>query len=345
MEQMMIVSMKVPVIEIRPCSAGHFVLAAAAAIGAEPRPDSLEKTPRATPFCMAIMTVEPAKPPAAAAPVKASLMIMDEPTTALTQREVDNLIRVINGLRASGVAVLFVSHKLDECYAIGGQVIILRDGEKVAQGPIADYTKSQLMQLMTGKHLDGRRYRTGAATGEVVLQAKHLGASGAFENVSFELRRGEILGLTGLLDSGRNELALALAGVSPADSGELFIDNEAQHFKTPADAIAKGIGYVPEDRLSEGLFLDKPIRDNVVTAVLASFRGYDTLGETTVVFTAGAGLIALLLRVYSGRSADAISECVRSVERTGASGADKARLLAECHGGDVKPERYYRQQR
>ena len=204
---------------------------------------------------------------------KARMVIMDEPTTALTQREVDNLIHVINGLRASGVAVLFVSHKLDECYAIGGQVIILRDGEKVAQGPIVDYTKAELMQLMTGKQLDGRRYRTGTATGEIVLKAQHLGATGGFEDVSFELRRGEILGLTGLLDSGRNELALALAGVSPADRGELFIDNEAQHFKTPADAIAKGIGYVPEDRLSEGLFLDKPIRDNVVTAVLNRLRG------------------------------------------------------------------------
>jgi simple sugar transport system ATP-binding protein len=204
---------------------------------------------------------------------KARMVIMDEPTTALTQREVDNLIRVINGLRASGVAVLFVSHKLDECYAIGGQVIILRDGEKVAQGPITDYTKAQLMQLMTGKQLDGRRYRTGTATGEIVLKAQHLGATGGFEDVSFELRRGEILGLTGLLDSGRNELALALAGVSPADQGELLIDNEAQNFKTPADAIAKGIGYVPEDRLSEGLFLDKPIRDNVVTAVLNRLRG------------------------------------------------------------------------
>ena len=204
---------------------------------------------------------------------KARMVIMDEPTTALTQREVDNLIRVINGLRASGVAVLFVSHKLDECYAIGGQVIILRDGEKVAQGPIANYTKAELMQLMTGKQLDGRRYRTGTATGEIVLKAQHLGATGGFEDVSFELRRGEILGLTGLLDSGRNELALALAGVSPADRGELFIDNEAQHFRTPADAIAKGIGYVPEDRLSEGLFLDKPIRDNVVTAVLNRLRG------------------------------------------------------------------------
>ena len=204
---------------------------------------------------------------------RARMVIMDEPTTALTQREVDNLIRVINGLRASGVAVLFVSHKLDECYAIGGQVIVLRDGEKVAQGPIADYSKTQLMQLMTGKQLDGRRYRSGAPTQETVLQAKNLGASGAFSDVSFELRRGEILGFTGLLDSGRNELALALAGVAPADRGELRLNNEAQHFKTPADAIGKGIGYVPEDRLSEGLFLDKPIRDNVVTAVLDRLLG------------------------------------------------------------------------
>lgn len=204
---------------------------------------------------------------------RARMVIMDEPTTALTQREVDNLIRVINGLRASGVAVLFVSHKLDECYAIGGQVIVLRDGEKVAQGPIVDYTKTQLMQLMTGKQLDGRRYRTGTPTGETVLQANELGASGAFAGVSFELRRGEILGFTGLLDSGRNELALALAGVAPADSGELRLDNEQKRFSTPADAIRKGIGYVPEDRLSEGLFLDKPIRDNVVTAVLERLLG------------------------------------------------------------------------
>lgn len=204
---------------------------------------------------------------------KARMVIMDEPTTALTQREVDNLIHVIDGLRASGVAVLFVSHKLDECYAIGGQVIVLRDGEKVAQGPISDYTKAQLMQLMTGKHLDGRRYRTGAPVGDVVLQVKKLAAAGAFADVSFELRRGEILGLTGLLDSGRNEVALALAGVSPADHGELSIDGEPRHFRTPAEAIARGIGYVPEDRLSEGLFLDKPIRDNVVTAVLDRLLG------------------------------------------------------------------------
>lgn len=212
---------------------------------------------------------------------KARMVIMDEPTTALTQREVDNLIGVINGLRAAGVAVLFVSHKLDECYAIGGQVIVMRDGEKVAQGPITDYTKPQLMHLMTGKQLDGRRYRTAYPAEETVLKVKNLCSERAFSNVSFELRRGEILGLTGLLDSGRNEIALALAGVAPADHGEIILDDEIQHFRTPADAIAKGIGYVPEDRLSEGLFLDKPIRDNVVTAVLDRLLGRFGLLDAT----------------------------------------------------------------
>lgn len=199
---------------------------------------------------------------------QARLVIMDEPTTALTQREVDNLIRVVEGLRASGVAVLFVSHKLDECYAIGGQVIVLRDGEKVAQGPIADYTKVELVQLMTGKVLDGRRYRTEQPGEARVLRVEGLSREGAFSNVSFTLRRGEILGVTGLLDSGRNELALALAGVAPADGGELYLDEQRLYLKNPANAIAKGIGYVPEDRLSEGLFLDKSIRDNVLTGVL-----------------------------------------------------------------------------
>lgn len=204
---------------------------------------------------------------------RARLVIMDEPTTALTQREVDRLISVINELRATGVTVLFVSHKLDECYAIGGQVIILRDGENVAQGPIAGYKKNQLMQLMTGKKLDGQRYRSARPSDEIALRAVDLGRHGAFSNVSFVLKRGEILGFTGLLDSGRNELALALAGVAPADQGVLSIADKAQRFKTPADAIAQGIGYVPEDRLSEGLFLDKPVRDNVITAVLNRLRG------------------------------------------------------------------------
>ena len=203
----------------------------------------------------------------------AKLVIMEEPTTSLTQKEVDALIQVINGLRANGVAVLFVSHKLDECIAIGGQAIVFRDGAKVAQAPIQDFSKAELGHLMTGKQLSQARYRVDAQCHQELLKVQDLTRNGFFEQVSFAVRQGEILGITGLLDSGRNELALALAGVEAADAGIIMLDARPLVLKTPADAIAHGIGYVPEDRISEGLFLGKSIRDNIVTTVLRKMQG------------------------------------------------------------------------
>lgn len=209
---------------------------------------------------------------ARAVATSARMVIMDEPTTSLTQKEVDNLISVIEGLRAQGVAVLFVSHKLDECYAIGGQAIVFRDGSKVTQGPIANYTKAELAHAMTGKNLDGGRYRQRSHGNGELLRVKGLGRRGYFSGVDLTLHKGEILGITGLLDSGRNELALALAGVQPADSGEIFLDSKHIALRNANDAIAQRIGYVPEDRLSEGLFLDKSIRENIITTVLNTLR-------------------------------------------------------------------------
>ncbi|MDQ2819774.1 MAG: sugar ABC transporter ATP-binding protein [Pseudomonadota bacterium] len=203
---------------------------------------------------------------------RARMVIMDEPTTALTQKEVDNLVAIIEGLRKQGVAVLFVSHKLDECYAIGGHAIVFRDGAKVAQGPIASFTKAELAHWMTGKDLDGARYRSHSRGQGELLRVEGLGRRGRFSGVDFSLQKGEILGITGLLDSGRNELALALAGVQAADSGAIYLDGQAVALRKPADAIRHGIGYVPEDRLSEGLFLDKSIRDNIVTTVLDQLK-------------------------------------------------------------------------
>ena len=204
---------------------------------------------------------------------QARLVIMDEPTTALTRREVDRLIGVVEGLRGQGVAVLFVSHKLDECLAIGGQAIVLRDGRKVLEGPIRDYTKAELGEWMTGRRLDEARYRLQAPAGPRLLEARGLARRGSFAGVDLGLDRGAILGITGLLDSGRNELALALAGVRPAERGELVLEGRAVRLRSSAEAIGHGIGYVPEDRLDEGLFLDKPIRDNLAVAVLDRLRG------------------------------------------------------------------------
>jgi simple sugar transport system ATP-binding protein len=203
---------------------------------------------------------------------KAKLVIMDEPTTSLTKREVDNLIRVVHKLRQDQVSVLFVTHKLDECYVIGGHAIVFRDGECVAQGPIESYTKTELGRLMTGKEIQGSRYRHARPGNASLLQVKDLARQGQFERVSFELAKGEILGITGLMDSGRNELALALAGVMAASSGEILLEGRAVSLRAPRDAIIHGIGYVPEDRLAEGLFLDKSILSNMVAAILDSVR-------------------------------------------------------------------------
>jgi simple sugar transport system ATP-binding protein len=157
--------------------------------------------------------------------------------------------------------------------AMGGQAIVFRDGTKVAQGPIKGFTKAELAHWMTGKQLDGARYRHRSHDGDVLLKVEALGRGTQFSDVGFTLHKGEILGITGLLDSGRNELAMALAGVQAADRGRISLAAKEITLKTPADGIRQGIGYVPEDRLSEGLFLDKPIRDNIVTAVLGRLRG------------------------------------------------------------------------
>ncbi len=198
----------------------------------------------------------------------AKLVIMDEPTSALTKREVDNLVRVVSRLRENGVAVLFVTHKLDESISIGGRFIILRDGEKVKEGNIADVKKSDLSFWMTGKKLDSSRYRKAIKGDHGLFEVSKLSRARAFSDVSFSLAHGEIIGITGLLDSGRNELARALAGVNPAESGEIRVDGNAVKLRRPLDATRSGIGYVPEDRLSEGLFLERSINTNIVVQIL-----------------------------------------------------------------------------
>ncbi|KXF75701.1 sugar ABC transporter ATP-binding protein [Paramesorhizobium deserti] len=203
---------------------------------------------------------------------EARLVIMDEPTTSLTRQEVTNLLRVVERLLSKGVAVLFVTHKLDECKSLGGRAIIMRDGLKVADLDIATHSKAEFSHWMTGREISETRYRTHPKLGEVMLEVEQLGDEQNFQSVSLSLRKGEILGITGLLDSGRNELALALAGVVPAQSGRIRLNGKEIAPQSAADAIRYGIGYVPEDRLTEGLFLEKPIQDNITLPILDRLR-------------------------------------------------------------------------
>lgn len=204
---------------------------------------------------------------------EARLVIMDEPTTALTRHEVETLIEVVARLRAQNVAVLFVTHKLEECYRIGGQAIVFRDGLCVAQGPLADYSRADLSALMTGREIEARRYRTASPGTGALLQLQGAGSGAAFHDVDAVLHEGEILGVTGLSDSGRNELALALAGHRAITDGQVLLAGEPVRIDSPARSMALGIGYVPEDRLGEGLFIEKSIQDNAVALILDRLLG------------------------------------------------------------------------
>jgi simple sugar transport system ATP-binding protein len=196
------------------------------------------------------------------------LVIMDEPTASLTKKEVDSLFGVVKDLQSKAIATLFVSHKLDEVLQIAERVTILRDGKKVGTFPSQELDDEKLTLLMTGKKVEHRQYIPEVQSDAMLLEVRNLSRRGNFENISFELCPGEILGITGLLGSGRTELALALFGDNPADSGEILIAGRPARIDSIQDAIRLGIGYVPENRLVQGLVMQQPVGRNIVVTVL-----------------------------------------------------------------------------
>lgn len=203
----------------------------------------------------------------------AKVLIMDEPTTALTHTEVERLFIIVRRLQDRGVAVMFVSHKLDEVLQIAQRITILRNGELVETGPAANYTGRSVAKAMTGRDVSEERLVTPLdPDAPLLLDVKKLTRPGDFDNVDLSLRRGEILGITGLLGSGRSEIAEAIFGIQPAESGEVIVAGRAHKIESIRDAVKAGIGYVPEDRLTQGLFLDASIADNMVASSLDSYR-------------------------------------------------------------------------
>ncbi|MFP4409558.1 MAG: sugar ABC transporter ATP-binding protein [Spirochaetaceae bacterium] len=208
------------------------------------------------------------------------LIIMDEPTTALTKKEVRTLFDTILTLQERGIATLFVSHKLNEVFDISEKFTILRSGEVAAHGAVEELTEEKFSYFMTGRTFEKRHFDTQVRSEEPVLEARGIGREGQFRDVSFSLKRGEILGITGLLDSGRSRVALSLFGISPIDSGELFVHGNPVTIETPQDAMKQKIGLVPEDRLTEGLFLPQSIADNVVVGEIDDLtRRFNFLDE------------------------------------------------------------------
>lgn len=205
---------------------------------------------------------------------RAQLIIMDEPTSALTEREVRALFEVIHRLRRQGISFLFVSHKLNEVMEISEQVIVMRNGRKVSEGPVNEYDQKRLIVEMTGHEIGERSYSyTADGSQAPVIEISGLTATGAFEDISFRVYPGEIVGVTGLLGSGRTEVALALFGMLPTTAGQIAVNGKDVRIRSIQDAIGQGIGYVPEDRVTEGLFLEQAIGKNIVVRVIDRLRG------------------------------------------------------------------------
>jgi len=203
---------------------------------------------------------------------EAKVLIMDEPTTALTHSEVTRLFTIVRRLQERGVAIMFVSHKLDEVLEISQHVTVLRNGEVVSNGPASSYSSAAIATAMTGREVSAERLVEEIPSDrEAIMVVEGLTRQGAFIDVDFSLRKGEILGITGLLGSGRTEIAEALFGVNAADSGTVAIGGVISRINSVTDAVKAGIGYVPEDRLTQGLFLEKSIADNMVASSIDSY--------------------------------------------------------------------------
>jgi ABC-type sugar transport system ATPase subunit/ribose/xylose/arabinose/galactoside ABC-type transport system permease subunit len=200
--------------------------------------------------------------------VRARVLIMDEPTAALSQREVDRLFEVVDDLRRQGVAMMFVGHRMDEIYRVADRVTVLRDGQLVATAPIGEMPRERAVRLMVGRVLTHMYPERQAEPGAVVLAAEGLARAGAFSGVSLQVRAGEVLGLAGLVGSGRTEIARVLFGVDQPTEGAILLDGVPVTFASPRDAMAAGIAYVSEDRIGQSLVMDFPILTNASLPVI-----------------------------------------------------------------------------
>jgi ribose transport system ATP-binding protein len=195
--------------------------------------------------------------------LEARVLILDEPTAPLGGDDVEKLFEVLDALRERGVAFIYISHRLEEVARVGDRIFVLRDGHRVATWDTAEVPIEQLIQAMVGRRIDQVYPDPHEPREEALLRVENLSRTGAFRDISFELRRGEVLGIAGLVGAGRTELARALFGAEPPDSGTIALEGRPLKLRTPADAVAAGICLVPEDRKEQGLALGLSLEDNI----------------------------------------------------------------------------------
>jgi inositol transport system ATP-binding protein len=202
----------------------------------------------------------------------ASLIIMDEPTSAITEREVDHLFRMIRSLKAKGVTIIYITHKMDEVFLIADDITVLRDGKHVATEPASQTNKGHLITMMVGRELTEMFPKEVAPIGEIVLSVRNLTRVGIVADVSFDLRRGEILGIAGLMGAGRTTVIESIFGIHKIDAGEITIKGRKTQINSPADAIKNGLALLTEDRKLTGIMGVLPVRDNMVIASLSNYE-------------------------------------------------------------------------
>lgn len=205
---------------------------------------------------------------ARAVSMNARVIFMDEPTSSLSNEEIKALFKRIRALRAQGIGIVYISHKLEEIFRIGDRVTVLRDGKRVATMPVADATIDSVIEMMVGRVLADRYPKEKAEIGDVALEVKGLSRRGVLHDVNLAVRRGEILGLAGLMGSGRTEVARAIFGADPIDAGEIFLDGKKVRISSPQDAINHGIALLTEDRKNQGIFGAMSVEDNFAVSAI-----------------------------------------------------------------------------
>ena len=200
----------------------------------------------------------------------ARVLIMDEPSASLARHEAEQLFELVARLKARGISIIYISHRMEEVYRIADRITILRDGRNLLTERLTDVTPEQIVEGIVGQQIEGMAYqeRDSSAEREVLLEARGLTAGSRVQNVSFTLHRGEIIGLAGLMGSGRTELARCLFGIDKLDSGEVRVRGERVDLSNPRQAIKAGLALIPEDRRAQGLVLDHSVRDNLLLPLL-----------------------------------------------------------------------------
>ena len=208
---------------------------------------------------------------------ESKIIIMDEPTSAITEREVERLHAMIRALREAGTAIIYITHKMDEVFSISDEITVFRDGTWVATEKASNMNREKLISLMVGRELNQLFPKVEAEIGEVVLEVEGLNRGRQVRNVSFQVRRGEILGFAGLMGSGRSEVLETVFGIYPAESGKIRVKGKEVKIREPHQAIAAGLGLLTEDRKKTGIMGVLSVRDNMIVAALNRFSNFGVL--------------------------------------------------------------------